>query len=175
MSNLEITFYELIDPLKAQISGFDFGPYLLTLKIVSFIISAFLLAGIIALLLKKFSLESAFSVFTLPQKRIGKFRSEWQMVLSRAEEDNELAWKFAVIEADKLVDKVLKNMAMPGETMGERMQSIRPGQFASLDDLWKAHKVRNSLVHEPDYRLSQPEAQNVLRRFEMFLKETGAL
>lgn len=58
----------------------------------------------------------------------------------------------AVIEGDKIVDSVLKELVL-GESMGARLKSARE-LFSSRDiynGLWEAHKIRNSLVHEGSY------------------------
>lgn len=59
--------------------------------------------------------------------------------------------KQAIIEADKIVDKVLKELCY-GNSMGERLKSASSlFDRDSYNALWEAHKIRNSLVHESNY------------------------
>lgn len=80
-------------------------------------------------------------------------------------------FKQAIIEADKLVDYVLKSR-VGGETMGERLKSAKtlfsPNAY---DDLWKAHKIRNRVVHEADTETLSFDAKTAVKNFEKALKE----
>ena len=59
--------------------------------------------------------------------------------------------KQAIIESDKIVDSVLRDLVL-GVSMGERLKSARDLFPASVyNGLWEAHKVRNGLVHESSY------------------------
>ena len=73
----------------------------------------------------------------------------------------------ALISADKTLDNVLRDL-VNGETMGERLKNAEDKfDRYSYDKIWKAHKLRNTLVHEsgfepPHYVLT--EAIEDLRR-----------
>ncbi len=105
----------------------------------------------------------------------GALGARWQEILKHIESTNEGEWKFAVIEADKLVDDLLRSSGFPGETMGERLVNIDKSQLVSLDRLWEAHKTRNRLVHDANYFLRYAEAKKAVRLYEETLKELGAL
>lgn len=83
-------------------------------------------------------------------------------------------FKAAVIEGDKLVDYCLKELGVPGETMGERMRAAR-ARFSDYEGLWAAHKVRNQLVHEIDRDLHSSEAKQSAARFRNALRDLGAM
>lgn len=57
--------------------------------------------------------------------------------------------RHAVIEADKLVDFVLKAKGYSGETFADRLRSaekyIDRNQYQSI---WDAHKIRNQIAHD---------------------------
>lgn len=61
--------------------------------------------------------------------------------------------KMAVIQADNLVDLVLKTRVRGG-TMGERLKNAK-GYFSAegYNGAWEGHKLRNELVHETNSRL----------------------
>lgn len=58
----------------------------------------------------------------------------------------------ALITADRALDTALRDV-VEGEKMGERLKNSRPlyEKWETYDSLWKAHKVRNALVHESGY------------------------
>lgn len=94
----------------------------------------------------------------------GIFKQEWKTKVKSklVELDNEiqsndlLRMKTALIDADKLLDHTLKNLGYKGETLGERLKNSKPAfKYQDYDNIWKAHKTRNQLVHEIDFTMSQ--------------------
>ncbi len=82
--------------------------------------------------------------------------------------------RLAIIEADKLLDEALKRSGYKGATMGERLVSAQKA-FSKADSVWTAHKLRNKLVHETDFRPSKKEIAHSLTAFKQALKDLGAL
>jgi hypothetical protein len=64
----------------------------------------------------------------------------------------EIKIKSALIDADKLLDFVLKKKGIKGDTLGERLKSASNLFDRELyNQVWEAHKLRNKLVHEVDF------------------------
>lgn len=101
--------------------------------------------------------------------------SRWGEIQKHLNSTKEAEWKFAVIEADSLVDYILKSSGYPGDTMGERLKNIDKTQIVTLDSLWEAHKIRNRLAHDPNYFLRYGEAKRAVQLYEKTLKELNAL
>jgi len=101
--------------------------------------------------------------------------SRWEEIQRHLDSTREAEWKFAVIEADSLVDDILKASGYPGDTMGERLKNIDKTQILSIDGLWEAHKIRNRLAHDTNYFLRYGEAKRAIRLYEEVLKELQAL
>jgi glucuronate isomerase len=80
-----------------------------------------------------------------------------------------------VLEADALVDFFLKDVGYEGDHMADRLGKIRSEEVKTLEQVWKAHRVRNDIAHTPGYRLSEHQAQETLNAFRAFLIEMGAL
>lgn len=101
--------------------------------------------------------------------------SRWEEIQRHLNSTKEAEWKFAVIEADSLVDSILKSSGYPGDTMGDRLKNIDKAQIVTVDGLWEAHKIRNRLAHEPNYFLRYGEAKRAVQLYEKTLKELQAL
>ena len=86
-------------------------------------------------------------------------------------------FKTAILEADKLLDHVLKLYGYRGQTMADRMKSIPRDRFDRdlFDDMWKAHILRNNMVHNMNYEVQHFEANDAIRKFGKVLRELGAL
>lgn len=80
----------------------------------------------------------------------------------------------AVIEGDKLLDWCLQLSGIRGNTMGDRLKNSR-GVLHNLDEVWKAHKLRNQLAHELDARPRPGEVHAAVKQFEIAIRQLGLL
>ena len=102
-----------------------------------------------------------------------KYRSRWLAITQNAGSSSD-SWQLAIIQADKLLDQALKERGVNGETLGERLKNAKP-LLSNLDDVWRAHKLRNRIAHEPDATVSKRNASESLKIFKRALTELGAL
>jgi len=101
--------------------------------------------------------------------------AEWKLVaktnlnkirgLTTTSDESKL--KTAVIEADKLLDFVLKSKRVKGETLGDRLKASKNlFSTSSYNKVWEVHKLRNRLAHEmdfnPDSRYLKSSANSLL-------------
>lgn len=131
--------------------------------IVVFLVGAVVLAGFI----RKFKRPE------LEGLSAQKVKQLWEQIEQSAKQ-GKLGGKIAIIEADKLLDNVLKSMLFPGETMGERLK-MAGYKYPGIRDVWTAHRVRNRLVHETDYELRDRDVRETLEDFKRALKELNVL
>jgi hypothetical protein len=96
---------------------------------------------------------------------------KWSKLLERIKSGDERDLRLAIIEADSLVDEILKEHGHPGDDMGERMKSIHPSEMDNLNNLWEAHKVRNRLAHEADFHLPIDEAKKIIGIYHKTIEE----
>ena len=106
---------------------------------------------------------------------VPRYRKHWDDLKAHAEESPPQSLTLAVIAADNLVDDALKEMGLEGEHMADRLEQLHRGDLPSLDDLWRAHRIRNDLVHTVGFTLTPNETREVLDVYERFLLELGAL
>lgn len=78
--------------------------------------------------------------------------------------------KLAVVEADKLLDTVLRKLHFPGETMGERLKTAAY-KYPNISKVWGAHKLRNQLVHDATFEITVRQAKSAVKDFHAALKE----
>lgn len=118
---------------------------------------------------KIFADQSAGSNLLLPQEP--KTHFDWAKVQNYISSDNPSDWRMAIFEADKMLEEMLRLMNLPGETVGDKLKSVEPGDWLHLTEAWEAHKTRNRLAHELEYQLSRHEAQLAISQFEQVLSE----
>lgn len=103
-----------------------------------------------------------------------EYQTDWLKIENSLIKDNESSYATSVIEADKLLDKALTEMALPGKTMGDRMK--RAGQyFTSENSVWHAHKLRNQIAHEHGFSIDYNQAKRALASFKQALKDLEAI
>ena len=106
----------------------------------------------------------------------GTVNTRWQEILELVNNDNPGNWRLAVIEADVMLDELLKRLGYLGDTLGERLKSVDGGTFRTLNQAWEAHRVRNQIAHDgSDFVLTQREARRVIDLFRQVFAEHGVL
>lgn len=103
------------------------------------------------------------------------FAAHWSGIEEKAREGTPQSLVLAVISADNLVDTALKQTGLEGEHMADRLQHFTYDDFNQIENLWRAHKLRNELVHTPGFQLKKGEAEEILRVYESFLRTLRAL
>ena len=100
--------------------------------------------------------------------------SRLQDVYTHSDSDNPNDWKLAIIEADIILDDILKKRGYAGNSLGERLKSISPNQVTSLNDAWQAHKIRNRIAHDgADFVLTKRVVQETIAQYQRVFDEFG--
>ena len=145
--------------------------FIFYLKVTFIAIGVFFLLGIILLLLKNTWLKRRFledwtEFFIYRPFGVKKTFKQWAKVLKRLETGKEADYKLAVIEADGLLNDILKKMGYKGETMAKILEQIDATILSNIEQIWEVHKIRNKVVHDPDYELSLEQARKILGIYE---------
>lgn len=152
-----------------------------TWKVVAAIISVLALAGVIynSWQLRAINIEekkiydppipdSTASNDALPELKNAK----WAEVIKYANSDNPSDWRSAIIEADIMLEKLLRVKGYAGDSIGDMLKSANKNDFITLDEAWEAHKVRNDIAHSgQDFQLTERETKRVIALFEKVFKE----
>lgn len=157
----------------------DWGSIYRILTIIFTIVNVFLAVFIIfvirrhAALDKKFPPEGEIVVHTVPLNE--EVKNTWQDIRELISSPNASDWNMAVIRADGLLDDVLQRQGYEGETMADRLKIVDPTKLPSLDRVWSAHRLRNTIVHGPMEEHTRETIIHALRSYEQALKELGTL
>ena len=120
-----------------------------------------------------------FLAILLTNKKAYSFNKEdYQVDFLRIEnsltKDNPMSYNMSVVEADKLLDKALLEMGVPGKTMGDRLKKSGE-KFTQLNSVWYAHKLRNQIAHEHHFSLEYNQARRALNTYKQALQDLGAI
>lgn len=94
--------------------------------------------------------------------------SPWDKIKSKLNSPKPDDWRLAIIEADKLLDYALKKADYVGENIGERLKNLRDSDLegTDLDSVWQAHKMRNNVVHDPNFEIDMREVRKAVSELE---------
>jgi hypothetical protein len=105
---------------------------------------------------------------------VERYRAKCLTIEHQLKQDNPSSYHLAVLNSDKLVDQVLRDLGIKGQTMGERMKNYASA-FSDRNGIWEAHKLRNVIAHEPDAHVTYEQAKRALANFRQALKDLGAI
>lgn len=116
-------------------------------------------------------LEDASSWKDHGQSKVSK---KWQKIKKRLEKDNEAEYKLALIEADKMLDDILKKMGYGEESLNEKLKRLSLSDVSNLEELLKANDICQNIIRDPDYRLDKEKAEEIIGIFEKSFKDLEA-
>ena len=102
------------------------------------------------------------------------YQKVWRAIQRAAKAGNSDSLQMAIVKADKLLDKAMRDCGVAGATMGDRLKS-RKGDWTDENGLWAAHKLRNQIAHETKVKLTAQSFRRAMTSFEQALKDLGAL
>jgi|GEM_PF-587347 hypothetical protein len=96
----------------------------------------------------------------------------WQHILSYAASEDQELWRLAIIDADVMMDEMLKTMGYSQDSLGEKLRSAEVPDFRTLDQAWEAHKLRNTIAHEgTSYDLTRSEVDIAINNYRQVFNE----
>ncbi len=99
-------------------------------------------------------------------------KTRWEKILEDAHSDNPADWKLAILEADAMLDDVLRGAGYAGDSVGEMLKTANKEDFVTLDQAWEAHKIRNRIAHSGQgFEIDRRETKRVIALFEIVFKE----
>ena len=105
---------------------------------------------------------------------IEEYQAKFLSIENKLNKNNPATFVTTVINADKLLDKALHEMGIPGKTMGDRLKKSND-RFTDINAVWRAHKLRNAIAHESDLEITHQQAANALLIYKQALKDLGAI
>jgi hypothetical protein len=158
----------------------EFTGWLLVLKYIFLFFGFFFLGYTIWALLKTSWLKRAILIdlkefLTYKPFYVKAFSPKWKKIEKRLESKDEAELKLAVIEADELLDKVMDEIGYKGENLTEKLEKITEEIISNLKELKEIRKIKEDIVEDPTYRLTEEDAKRILKVYEKALRDLQAL
>ena len=98
---------------------------------------------------------------------------QWNRIKKRTESGTESDYKLAIIDADDFLVEVLDERGYDGTDFDDIIKKASKLIAPILNDVLKAHETRNSIVYNPDFKITVDQAKKVLDIYETASKEIG--
>ncbi|TSC89163.1 MAG: Uncharacterized protein G01um10143_544 [Parcubacteria group bacterium Gr01-1014_3] len=156
-----------------------FGPLLPWFWVISIVISGLLFWGIVYMIINTgFAKKKVeFYMDKTGYGDVGKRRhmKAWHKIVHRSKEPDQTEWKMAILEADKLLDDVLRSSGYNQPSVDERFNALSTELISNYDQVMQAHAVRSKVSKDPEFSLAHAEAIEVLKIYKKALQEFGLI
>ena len=115
-------------------------------------------------------LQDATEFFSWQAYGLRAFSRRWKKITKRTESNLENDLKLSIIDADDFLRQTLEYAGYTGDTFEELVENAGKKITPSPDEAIFAHSIRNSIVYQPDYKLSPEDAQKALAIYEEAIK-----
>ncbi|MDD3663054.1 MAG: hypothetical protein PHT84_04265 [Candidatus Pacebacteria bacterium] len=183
--NMEFVFEKLYQFFKFLFDFFTNPETWSVLGTISILASIFFITIIIFSLVRireiqlddKAELEEAINEAL--QKERDKERKDnprWHYILTLIESPNQSDWRVAIMEADSMLEELLRDRGVPGNTVAELLEMAKTNGYSRISDAWEAHVIRNQIAHQgSDFPLSKIEGRRVIKLYQNFFEEIEAI
>ncbi len=153
-------------------------------SVIAFLLSALFILGIIYSYIRFNQLSEIEAENLLEAENIWKQlhgsasqeNRRWKEIQKHVASGQPNDWKLSIIEADIILGEELSKSGFPGSTIGEQLKSAGTNGFATIQDAWDAHLIRNKIAHEgADFVLTQAMAKEAMIKYERVFKEFGVV
>jgi hypothetical protein len=173
--------YELIfgDGGRVSLTGFEsfLAQLWFWIVVIGYVLALLGFLLIIYVMVQLFELRKREAVFysTLiaAPEQDGEQSSRWQHIQSLIESGNPSEWREAITEADIMLDDVLAEHGVVGDTLGDKLRGAR---FATVKEAGEAHGIRNRIAHEgSQFDLTETLAHRTMAQYEAVFREFKAI
>jgi hypothetical protein len=160
------------------ISSPELQDMLFPAKLIFVFFSMFFLAFIVYFMLNsswlqyKF-LEETTEFFSWKSYGLRQIAKQWNRIINRTESGLEADYKLAIIDAEDLLNETLENQGYEGKDFEDSIKKAGSLLEQNVNELLSAHEIRNSIVYNPDFKLSADVAKKTLEVYESAVNEIG--
>lgn len=104
-----------------------------------------------------------------------EFDANWQGIRELMDSANGSDWNMAILRADAQLDDTLAHLGYDGETIADRLKIVDPTKLQSMDRVWSAHRLRNTIAHDPLQQYTREMMAHALESYKIAFKELGML
>jgi hypothetical protein len=167
---------DIITIIQTAFDAFSQSYFFGALKIFFGIYTIVLIIDIVLILstrnIKTLLRQGSYGSEFVPSLTQSAMKNQWIKIENRLHSGNASEYKVAILEADNIVEGVLKDIGYDsGTDMKQKIEQLRamqPDDAAILDDV---HQIRNRIVFEQDFHPDLDQTKKTLETYKDFLKK----
>lgn len=171
--------YIVVDSMLARILNFWVNNFWPVFKVVATLVGFAAAVGsvriykkLVKLNLEEQELYGSRKVSMLDGTVVSQKNEKWDHIIELINSANSSDWRLAIIEADVMLEDLLRRAGYHGESLGEMLKSVERSDFLTIESAWEAHKIRNAVAHQGrDFPLNEREAKHAISLYEEVFKE----
>lgn len=147
------------------------------IRLMLFFYSILLFIAIVLILYRLIKLSYLVVLTTgqsLPVSK-GKMQKKWEKDIERVASSDSRDWKIAVLDSASLLNEVLGYAGYKGDKLGDKLSVLLPGQLDDFDKIINANNIKNKIVQDPEFEISQEEAKRLVELFGKGLRSFNAI
>lgn len=155
------------------------GPDLVWLQLVSILLSGLFIWGIVYITTKtsylNSKIEDYMDLFGVGNLTKRKSLKGWEQIRKRIISPAQQDWKLAVLEADKIMNEILKMAGYLGTDLNKKLEILTKENLSNLDEIKKAHLLSDRILNDPTMELKKEDAIIALKSFKKAFIELNLL
>jgi len=101
----------------------------------------------------------------------GKSRKGWKKIDELLKEPHQSSWKLAVLKAEAIVEKTLNLMGYAESDFTKILDELKFRGYQNLEILSNLHNIREKIIGDQNFSLSQNRAKEIVRIYKKFWEE----
>jgi len=104
-----------------------------------------------------------------------EFQQNWEGIQGLMASVNASDWNMAILRADAQLEAVLTILGYEGDTIADRLKIVDPTKLKSIDRVWSAHRLRNTIAHDPLQQYTREMMTHAMDSYQLAFKDFGFL
>ena len=135
---------------------------------LAFFLAAVLIVGVLIFAAVSLTSHKVVKVDT------AKYQAEFLAIENTLDKLQPKSWNETVLELDKMLDEVLRELGFQGDTMAERLKSAN-SSIKNINAVWYAHKLRNEIAHTRKFSVGFDQAKRAVTVYRRALQDLGVI
>jgi len=156
-----------------------FGSSLVWLQLAAVLLSGLFIWGIVYITTKvnyfNGKIEDYMDLFGVGNLTKRKSLKGWQQIKKRISSPAQQDWKLAVLEADQIMNEILKMAGYLGHDLGKKLEVLTKENLSNLDEIKSAHSLSDKIMRDPAMELKKEDAIIALKSFKKAFIELNLL
>jgi len=118
-------------------------------------------------------LEDVTEFFSWQSYGAKQMAKRWERIMKKIESGSESEYKLSIIEADDFLKETLEERGYEQEKFEDSIKAASRLISEILEQVLEAHQIRNSIVYNPDFKLTEEQAKKILTVYETAINAIG--